>query len=304
MNTPETIKMGRSRTLGARCNYYTLVVLNEQDGGRMLFSDLKSRLVDLIDFDEWELFRYPKTGELRWVVNLQYYSIDLVKSGYLIKNNGEWCITEDGRSALSKYKNEPSKLFAHTHELYNEWVKNNKKQKQDEEDEEEMIDDVPDNVVLANIKQQATDDIRLYIEQRTPYEFQDMVAALLRAMGYYTPFVAPKGKDGGVDIIAYSDPLGATRPILKVQVKHYKMNNSVSVDIIHNIIGVAKNDMPLVVTSGRFTEDARTTARQNNVRLIDGTEFVELWIEYYHKMSESDKALMPIEPVYFIRRTE
>ena len=27
--------------------------------------------------------------------------------------------------------------------------------------------------------------------------------------GYYTPFVAPKGKDGGIDLIAYQDPLGA-----------------------------------------------------------------------------------------------
>ena len=41
--------------------------------------------------------------------------------------------------------------------------------------------------------------------KKNPYEFQDLVAALLRAMGYYTPFIAPKGKDGGVDIIAYRD---------------------------------------------------------------------------------------------------
>ncbi len=35
-----------------------------------------------------------------------------------------------------------------------------------------------------------------------------MVAALLRAMGYYTPFISPRGKDGGVDILAYQDPIG------------------------------------------------------------------------------------------------
>ena len=165
-----------------------------------------------------------------------------------------------------------------------------------------MIDEVPNAVLLETIKQQANDDQRTYIDQRTPYEFQDMVAALLRAMGYYIPFVAPKGKDGGVDVIAYSDPLGATKPILKVQVKHHKENNTVSVDIVHKILGVAKGDTSIIVTSGRFTEDARITARQNNVRLIDGTEFIALWIEYYTKMSEDDKRLMPIEPVYFIKR--
>lgn len=302
MNTPESIRMGRSRTLAARCNYYTLLLLNKQDGGSMQFSELKKQLPTLMDFDEWETFVYPKTGELRWVVNLQYYSIDLVKSGYLIKNKGEWVITDEGRKALEKYIDQPSQLFKDTHARYAEWERNNRSAKDSEEDEEALIDSVPNTVVLESVKQQANDDVRAYIEQRTPYEFQDMVAALLRAMGYYTPFVAPKGKDGGVDVIAYSDPLGATKPILKVQVKHHKENNTVSVDIVHKILGVAKGDTPIIVTSGRFTEDARITARQNNVRLIDGTEFVALWIEYYTKMNEDDKALMPIEPVYFVKR--
>lgn len=302
MNTPESIKMGKSRTLAARCNYYTLLLLSQQDGGSMQFSELKKRLPTLIDFDEWEMFMYPKTGELRWVVNLQYYSIDLVKSGYLIKNKGEWVITDEGRKALKKYHKEPFLLFEDTHARYAEWEKNNRNAKGCEEDEEALIDSVPNNVVLENIKQQANDDVRAYIEQRTPYEFQDMVAAVLRAMGYYTPFVAPKGKDGGVDVIAYSDPLGAMKPILKVQVKHYSISNPVSVDVIHKIIGVAEKDTPIIVTSGRFTEDARVTARQKNVRLIDGTEFIELWIEYYSQLSEDDKLLMPIEPVYFIKR--
>ena len=304
MNTPETIKMGKSRTLAARCNYYTLLLLSQQDGGAMMFSELKKQLPTLIKFDEWETYQYPNTGELRWVVNWQYYSIDLTKAGYLIKNRGEWCITSEGRDAINKYKGEPHKLFKETHRLYVEWKRNNKSQKIDEQDEETMIDSVPTIVTLANIKQQANDDLFTYLAQRTPYEFQDMVAALLRAMGYYTPFIAPKGKDGGIDIIAYSDPLGATKPILKVQVKHYNMNNPVSVDVVRTIIGIAHNDTPLVFTSGRFADAACVEARRNNVRLIDGMEFVELWIEYYSRMSEDDKALMPIEPVYFIKRTE
>src|SRR5581483_1369220 len=37
-----------------------------------------------------------------------------------------------------------------------------------------------------------------------------LVAALLRAMGYHVSWVAPPGPDRGVDIIARTDPLGAT----------------------------------------------------------------------------------------------
>jgi restriction system protein len=136
------------------------------------------------------------------------------------------------------------------------------------------------------------------------YVFQNMVAALLRGVGYFVPFIAPKGKDGGVDVIAYSDPLGAKQPILKVQVKHFAPDNPVPVDVINALLGVTLGDgsVPVVVTSGRFTEAAKAKARTSNVRLIDGDEFVSLWIDFFNKMDESDRALMPIVPFWFIKR--
>ncbi len=35
-----------------------------------------------------------------------------------------------------------------------------------------------------------------------PYEFQDLVAALLKAMGYHVNYVSPPGPDRGLDIVA------------------------------------------------------------------------------------------------------
>jgi restriction system protein len=52
-----------------------------------------------------------------------------------------------------------------------------------------------------------------------PFDFQQLVADLLRAMGYHVSWVSPPGKDGGVDIIAYTDPLGTKLPRIKVQVR-------------------------------------------------------------------------------------
>ena len=37
------------------------------------------------------------------------------------------------------------------------------------------------------------------------------------------------------------------------------------------------------------------------LRLIDIDEFIDLWIRYYDRMSEEDKALLPIIPVYFLK---
>ena len=303
MNTPESIVMGRSRMLGARTTFAALQILSQQEGGSMRIKELKDAVYNRIGsgFDDWEAYQYPD-GSYRWIVNFHMYSLGCVKAGYLIKDKGVWCITDEGREALEKY-NSPTKLYQVAHAAYNEWYKKNKGQELPDEPQEDASA-THIGMMLSEIRQKSDDDLHTYMEQRTPYEFQDLVAALLRAMGYYTPFVAPKGKDGGVDVIAYSDPLGAKQPILKVQVKHYNINNPVGVEVIHNIIGVSKGDVPVVVTSGRFTEEAQRTARTNNVRLIDGTEFIELWIKLYAKMDEDDKLLMPIEPVYFIKRTE
>jgi restriction system protein len=52
-----------------------------------------------------------------------------------------------------------------------------------------------------------------------PYDTQDLVAGLLKALGYHIEWVSPPGKDGGIDIIAHIDPLGTRPPRIKVQVK-------------------------------------------------------------------------------------
>ena len=133
-----------------------------------------------------------------------------------------------------------------------------------------------------------------------------MVAALLRAMGYHTPFIAPKGKDGGVDIIAYVDPLGAQTPRIKVQVKH-KPDTSIGASDVRALLGVLRQgDIALFVTSGTFSPDAKNTSTNSRefIRLIDGDEFIEMWQEYYDKMSDEDKNLLPLKRIAFLGSNE
>lgn len=291
-------KIGHTRQLAAKLIYSTLEILNKS-GGELSFAEIKEKLEKKVELNDWDKSVTEK-GTIRWVAVLSFYSVDCVKAGLLVKDKGIWYITEEGKEII-KHKNELELLFF-IEKKYKEWSAAQKAVEKDGV----ISEDTPDSsdTTFEEVKNQSYEDLMKFIHSRTPFEFQDMAAALLRAMGYYTPFVAPKGKDGGVDIIGYSDPLGAKQPILKVQVKHYDLNNPVSVDVIHNIIGVAKGDMPIVITSGRFTEAAKKAARESNVRLIDGTEFFGLWIQYYDKMSEEDKNRMPIEPVYFIKRTD
>src|SRR5205807_5825255 len=66
--------------------------------------------------------------------------------------------------------------------------------------------------VLESAEGQALAEIQEYVNALSPYEFQEAAAALLRGMGYATPFEAARGPDGGTDILAYPDPIGANTP--------------------------------------------------------------------------------------------
>src|ERR1039458_3485692 len=124
------------------------------------------------------------------------------------------------------------------------------------------------------------------------YEFQDLIAALLRAMGYHTPFIAPRGKDGGIDVLAYQDPLGTLSPRIKIHVKH--RDSTATVKEVRELMGLLQKDgdVGLFISTGGFTPDAKTTARTSHVHveLIDFERFITLWQEFYHKISDEDKA--------------
>ena len=121
-------------------------------------------------------------------------------------------------------------------------------------------------------------------------------------MGYHTPFIAPKGRDGGVDIEAYSDPLGTVAPRIIVQVKQQK--DKVSVQKLRELAGLLRRegDIGLFVSTGGFTTDAASEARSSSrhIEIMDMKRFIELWKTHYSAMSEEDKSLLPLREIMFL----
>jgi len=161
-------------------------------------------------------------------------------------------------------------------------------------------------MAFEEVEQVAMSGLERYINDQNAYEFQDLVAALLRGMGYYTPFVAPRGKDGGVDVMAYRDPLGTQSPRIQVQIKH--RGAAASVQEVRQLMGLLQKegDVGIFVSTGGFTPDAKTTARGSHVHveLIDLSRFIALWQEFYEKLTDEDKSLMPLTPIYFLAKKE
>jgi restriction system protein len=290
--------MSRSKTLGIKLIYAALSILRD-NGKEMPMRDLLEKLEQRVELDDWARERYEKSGYVRWQSILHFYSIGCIKAGYLIKKKGVWYVTPEGIEAL---KLGPDGLMKSAESLYREWKASQPDDDVSEVTEPEIENEAEEQYPLDQATQFARSSFEKYINAKNPYEFQDLVAALLRGMGYYTPFVAPKGKDGGIDIVAYRDPLGTQSPRIQAQIKHRE--SSAKADEIRQLMGLLQKEgaVGIFVSTGGFTPDARSTARSSHVHveLIDLTRFISLWQEFYDKLSDEDKSLMPIRPVYFV----
>ncbi len=300
----KTKDLSRSRALAAKTIFAALTILKE-NGGEMPGKEVVEKVSERVSLTDWDKERYEKTGYIRWQSILHFFSIDCVKAGFLLKKKRIWYLTKEGEEALKFGEVE---LLDVATEGYRKWREKHPKVKPDEKiiKSDEEIAELSDKLTLDQIEQMAIDSIQKEIKSMNPYEFQDLVAALLRGMGYYTPYVSPRGKDGGIDIIVYRDPLGTVTPRIKVQVKHREQ--SATVHEIRQLMGLLQKDgdIGIFISSGGFTPDAKTTARgaHVHVELIDLDRFINLWQEFYPKLSDEDKALLQLLPFYFFAPNE
>lgn len=279
----------------------------DQNDGQLPLKELVAQIGQQLSFSSYEQERHQKTGYVRWVSVLHFYSIYCVKAGWLRKDKGVWYLTEEGRNAL---KLAPEAFVRQSGEKYKEW-----KSRQDgapttvetETEAEEPETLKTTTTVFQEAEADAYEEITRYIASLHPYEFQDLVAALLRGMGYFTPFTAPKGKDGGIDVVAYKDPIGAETPRIRIQVKHRpdtKVSRAEVGDMISNLH--KEGYAGVIVSSGGFSPDSLTKIREANVHIeaIDLKTFITLWEKHYDRLSAEDKNLLPLKSISFLAPRE
>ena len=290
-------KPSRSRELAAKVIYAALQILKEK-GGQAPGRDVVAEVEKRVPLDEWARATYEKSGYVRWQSILHFFSIDCIKAGYLVKKKGVWYLTPEGESALQLGD---AGLLKAAVAAYRKWKDENRPPEDAEDQDVSEEGQQSQEATIHEIEQLAIEGLNKEINQKNPYEFQELVAALLRGMGYYTPFVAPQGKDGGIDVIAYRDPLGTVSPRIKVQIKH--RGAAASVQEVRQLMGLLQKDgdVGMFVSSGGFTPDAKSTARGSHVHveLIDLDRFIALWQEFYPKLTDEDKGLLTLVPIYF-----
>jgi restriction system protein len=117
-----------------------------------------------------------------------------------------------------------------------------------------------------------------------------------------TSSVAPKGKDGGLDLLAQRDPLGVEGPRIKGQVKRRPDHKTTEEEPRSFLSLVEPSDVGVYISLGGFTSDCAALARRTSRRitLIDGDALLDLWVEHFDRMDEDGRQLLPIKPVYYL----
>ena len=242
-----------------------------------------SAIVPPTPFEDTEYPNQP--GVRRYEKIIRFSTIAPVKAGWLVKTKGTWTATDEGLAAFSQAGSDVESWFRAAEAKYREWEKDKPQPQPGTAPgvDESEIDDAATTTTFEEATEAAFADIRAHVEAMSPYDFQDLVAALLEAMGYHVLWIAPPGPDRGVDIVAGSDPLGVSDPRIKVQVKHRFAGSTDVADLRAFLAVLGTRDVGIFVSAGGFTKVARDEARNHETRrltVLDLEQFLDLWISW------------------------
>lgn len=151
---------------------------------------------------------------------------------------------------------------------------------------------------LDGVQAQALERVKDIVVNLSWDEMQELVAGILRAMGYKTQ-ISPPGPDRGRDIVASPDGFGFEHPRIVVEVKH--RSGQVNSQAIRGFIGGRHpDDRGLFVSTGGFTKDAKYEADRSSVPLAlwDADTLVRTLIDHYQATDSETKRLVPLKRIY------
>ncbi|RMG53055.1 MAG: Mrr restriction system protein [Acidobacteria bacterium] len=272
------------------------ILLRHPDGLRA--KEVLRQLEELVPPTAFEASTYPNRPNVRRYEKIvRFATITVVKAGWLIKSKGLWSLTDEGRAALERFT-DPEAFNREARRLYREWKADQPVDESDGPDEESG----QAAATLEEAEEAAWSEIEAFLEKMSPYDFQELVAGLLRGMGYYVDWVSPPGPDKGIDIVAHVDPLGVRGPRIKAQVK--RRGDKVTAGGVRSFMALlGDSDVGLFVCTGGFTRDAEEEARRQEKRrimLVDLKRLFDLWTEHYDRIPEAQRRLLPLRPVYYL----
>lgn len=163
----------------------------------------------------------------------------------------------------------------------------------------DMPADTDASEAAIDIEEQAREYVKDMVARLEPREMEQLVAGILRAMGFKTR-VSPVGPDRGKDIIASPDGFGFRDPRIVVEVKH--RNGQMGSQALRSFLGGRHpGDRGLYVSTGGFSKDALYEAERAQVPMTLWTldDLVRALVEHYDQTDAETKRMVPLKRVYW-----
>jgi restriction system protein len=154
--------------------------------------------------------------------------------------------------------------------------------------------------LLKDIQGKAFEFIKDKVSSLDWDAMQQLVAGLLRAMGYKTR-ISPTGSDRGKDIVASPDGFGFESPRIVVEVKH-RAGSPIGAPEIRSFLGGRhKDDKGLYVSTGGYSKEARYEAERASIplTLMDLDDLVKALLEHYENLDSETQRLLALRKVYW-----
>ncbi|HPD30177.1 MAG TPA: restriction endonuclease [Phycisphaerae bacterium] len=273
------------------------------------FGELLRRTEPELGLTDYDRELLAKSNYPRYYALLQWLSVDCVKAGFLSKSGGRWALTDQSDEAM---KLPPAGFVRVARSRYSGWRQKNSLGEESQENVAtvpgaENEEAVAIQATYEQVTERAREQIEEHISRLGPYDFQQLVAELLMGMRYHVPYIAPPGPDGGIDIVAYNDPLGTGTPRIRTQIKH-RVNNKVTVAEVRALEGVLRKDgdMGLIVSSGGFTSESLREIQisSKHIESMDLDRLITLWQEHYDRIRERGKLILHLVNVFLLAPVE
>ncbi|WP_179394512.1 restriction endonuclease [Lacticaseibacillus absianus] len=278
-------------------------------------SDLTDAVVDEIELPlalrEKGYDNYPKekivNNRIHWALS------DLALSGLLRRpKRGVYEITPLGHQLNDQYGRDLAAKIIHAQPAY---LAHQEELAKHQTSPEGALDEGEDDTTIAKIDRiqaqieaynaEIATDLLDRIREAEPTFFENLVADLLRKMGYQGPngdaTVTSASHDGGIDGIINQDPLGTST--VYYQAKRYQADNVVQRPAIQGFYGALSNvhaDRGVFITTSSFTQGAKDQAKSFAIVLIDGTRLTELLLHYHVGVqAKKNYDLFQIDEDYF-----
>lgn len=258
-------------------------------GGQLERSEIKERISDLDDriaeYSEWEKASGLTGNTYReFDFNFNFAIKDLYFNDLLTYTRlSPITLTESGL-CLDIGSLDVQKDIIETSKIH--WEERNRKNKKNKKNKTaDIVGDEEEPQAEEKIKDTFKDNLLTAISKMSPKKFEAFSRALLNRMGVeFTEKGAQISNDGGIDGYGYhtdTNDFRTTRVV--IQCKRYNAA-PVSEPEINQFLGAMNKyqaDYGVFITNGRFTNAARTAAREGSpITLIDGNDLVRLVIKY------------------------